>query len=734
MQKKGFTIGILGGKGGMGKTTFALNLACTALLETRLQILLVDLDEHSACDLSFLLGVRPEKKLEDVIQWSKPLDSKSLTTLVHRHPSGLNYLPMRLTPEEKAFINPESLRVKLKSLASFYDYIIVDLGHDLQPAQRTVLEEATLGLVVSHPDSLCLHQTRKKMNELHAMTLPMDMFFLVLNKYSQRDLTPQQFTEVLKSPVISTLPQDDVTTAQSMKSSMPFVLQKQNKPLQSMYHQVFRKLTSGLLQNLQAREKRQVRQSVTARNSEEDSRLLKMKIHKELIREIDLKKDLTNTKGDEKKEKELEQKTQRVISSIVTKMAPQLSRSERALIIRQVLDEALGLGVLEELLIDPNITEIMVNGCDKVFIEKQGKLSLTKLMFTSNLQLRNIIERIVIPLGRRIDEKTPYVDARLKDGSRVNAVIEPLAIDGPSITIRKFAKETVTPQKYLDWKTLTKPILDFLRICVEQRLNIIISGGTGSGKTTLLNLLSSYIPANERIVTVEDAAELQLAQEHVVRLETRPASMEGTGAVTIRDLVRNSLRMRPDRIIVGECRDGAAMDMLSAMNTGHDGSMTTVHSNSPREAMSRLENLCMMAGLELPSKAIREQIAGAVDLVVQISRLSDGSRKIMSVTEVVGFQAEVITLQEIFRFKEEGFDKNRKTVGQFQPLGSIPTFIEKFEQKGLYIPRNLFTGERQEEPQKKPKSSRPVPLRKGLRIKKTPSQSPPKASGEGSQG
>ena len=280
----------------------------------------------------------------------------------------------------------------------------------------------------------------------------------------------------------------------------------------------------------------------------------------------------------------------------------------------------------------------------------------------------------------------------MADGSRVNAVIEPLSIDGPAVTIRKFPSERIVIKDLVQrFGSLTEAMADFLKICVEQGLNVIISGGTGSGKTTLLNVMSSFISDKERVITVEDAAELQLKQTHVVRLETRPANMEGTGAITIRDLIRNSLRMRPDRIVVGECRDGAALDMLSAMNTGHDGSMTTVHANNPREAVARLETLCLMAGMELPAKAIREQIAGAVNLIVQISRLSDGSRKIKSITEVAGMQGDVVTLQEIFRFKESGFDKNRKIIGQFQAMGRIPTFIERFEQRGIHIPRDLFT-------------------------------------------
>jgi septum site-determining protein MinD len=341
----------------------------------------------------------------------------------------------------------------------------------------------------------------------------------------------------------------------------------------------------------------------------------------------------------------------------------------------------------------------MVNGANKIFIEKAGKVQLSGIKFTSNDHLRRITERIVTPLGRQINNATPYVDARLKDGSRVNAVIEPLSLDGPALTIRKFKKGGITPEKYIEYGSATKNMLDFLKISVEYGYNVVISGGTGSGKTSLLNMISQFIPVHERVITVEDAAELQLMQEHVVRLETRPPSMEGTNAVSIRDLIKNALRMRPDRIVVGETRDGAALDMLQAMNTGHDGSMTTTHANSPRECIARLETLVMMSGLDLPVRAIREQISGAVDLIVQIVRLSDGSRKIVSVTEVVGMQGDVVTLAEIFRFKETGYDKNRRILGQFQATGTVPSFVQEIKDKGGHIPMEIFSND----------SSKPAP-------------------------
>ena len=504
--------------------------------------------------------------------------------------------------------------------------------------------------------------------------------------------------KALRAPILNTIPDDERTSINALQSSNPFVLSQPQAPISQSYHKIVRQLVGGVLQKAQSISRTPVKKpslSNTTDKKEEEKldplTLLKLQVHSELIQEMDLTKDLTKAKTKAAKD-EIRSKAARIVTRLVDSKAQHLTRQDRTLVVKQVLDEAIGLGALEELLADSAVTEIMVNGSSKIYIEKNGKLQVSPIGFTSNLHLKNVIERIVTPLGRRIDEKTPYVDARLMDGSRVHAIIEPLAIDGPTVTIRKFPTERIVIDDLVrKFGSMTDSMATFLKICVEQGLNVIISGGTGSGKTTLLNVISAFIPESDRIITIEDAAELQLKQNHVVRLETRKANVEGTGEVTIRDLIINSLRMRPDRIIVGECRDGAALDMLAAMNTGHDGSMTTVHANNPREAISRLENLCLMAGMELPVKAIREQIAGAVQLVVQIGRLSDGSRKVKSITEVCGVQGDVVTLQEIFRFKETGFDKNRKIIGQFQAMGRVPTFIESFEKRGIHIPRDLFT-------------------------------------------
>jgi len=377
---------------------------------------------------------------------------------------------------------------------------------------------------------------------------------------------------------------------------------------------------------------------------------------------------------------------QDVYSSTQLKLAETL----RAQIFRDIMDDLLGYGPIQPLLDDAEITEVMVNGSKQVYIERNGKLTKTNVAFDSDDHVLRIIDRIILPLGRRIDGDNPTVDARLPDGSRVNAVIPPVAIDGPTVTIRKFSTEKLTIDQLIEFGSITEKMAEFLRACVISKLNIVISGGTGSGKTTLLNILSSYIPEDERIVTIEDAAELQLHQDHVVRMETKPANIDGSGAVQIRDLVRNSLRMRPDRIVVGECRGGEAIDMLQAMNTGHDGSLTTVHANAPRDALSRLETLSLMGGLDIPLHVIREQIASAVDLIVQQSRMKDGTRKVINVTEVAGMEGQTIVMTDIFKFDQTGIGDEGKILGSLMPTGMRPMFSDRLEASGFKLGADVF--------------------------------------------
>ncbi|MBT3063564.1 MAG: Flp pilus assembly complex ATPase component TadA [Candidatus Thiodiazotropha sp. (ex Lucina pensylvanica)] len=410
-------------------------------------------------------------------------------------------------------------------------------------------------------------------------------------------------------------------------------------------------------------------------------------IHEQLISEMDLRRKDVHSMSDD----QLRVEAENLIDQIIVRLKPDLpDHFELGKLRVSVLNEAVGLGPLERFIEDDSITEIMVNNHREIFVERAGKLVKSGESFSSDQAVLSVIERIITPLGRRIDESSPMVDARLKDGSRVNAIIPPLAIKGPSLTIRKFAKQRLTFNDIIKYGSISHAMVDFLKICVEQRKNIIVSGGTGSGKTTLLNVLSNFIPDSERIITVEDAAELRLYQPNLVSLEAKPANLEGRGAVSIRELVKNTLRMRPDRIVVGECRGGEALDMLQAMNTGHDGSLTTAHANSPRDALSRLEVMVLMAGMDLPVTAIREQVASAVNIIVQQTRYACGSRKITKITEVTGIERNTIQLQDIFEFRQRGFDEQGKVWGNFIATGFVPSFYETLNSIGVPVDLGIF--------------------------------------------
>ena len=409
---------------------------------------------------------------------------------------------------------------------------------------------------------------------------------------------------------------------------------------------------------------------------------LKTRVQNKLLAELDPSTDVTRTE-------EVKRTIQELFEQILAEENIVLSRPERARLFEQIAAEILGLGPLQPLLEDDSITEVMVNGAKNIYIERKGKIHRVPVTFENDEHVSRIIDRIVAPLGRRIDESSPYVDARLQDGSRVNAVIPPISLVGPVLTIRKFSKNPITVDQLVQFGSITPESLQFLKACVESRLNVVISGGTGSGKTTLLNVLSGYIPNDERIVTIENAAELQLRQEHVVTLESRPPNIEGRGEITIRDLVINSLRMRPDRIIVGECRGGETLDMLQAMNTGHDGSMTTAHANSPRDTLARLETMCLMAGMDLPVRAIREQVSSAIDVICHQERMRDGTRKVVTICEVSGMEGDVITMTDIFSFEQTGVESG-KVIGRLRPTGLRPKFMDQIEASGINLPPSIF--------------------------------------------
>ncbi|MCY2979658.1 MAG: CpaF family protein [Planctomycetota bacterium] len=422
----------------------------------------------------------------------------------------------------------------------------------------------------------------------------------------------------------------------------------------------------------------------TDQSKQEEFEVIKRRIHKRLVDKLDLSR-VGDLKGES-----FRREIRAVVEHLCDSENTFLNRSERDKIVDEVLDETLGLGPLEFLLKDPSISDILINGPKNIFVERSGQLVKTDVEFRDNAHLMQIIDRIVSKVGRRVDETCPMVDARLEDGSRVNAIIPPLALDGACVSIRRFGSNPLKLEGLLNYKTFTPEMVMLLEGCIKARLNIIISGGTGSGKTTLLNTLSSFIQNDQRIVTIEDAAELQLQQEHVVRLETRPSNIEGNGAISATDLVRNALRMRPERIIIGECRGGETLDMLQAMNTGHDGSMTTVHSNSPRDAIARLETLVMMAGYDLPVKAIRQQISGAIDLIIQTNRLQGGPRRVLNITEVQGMEQDTVVLQDIYRFVQDGVGEDGKAHGYFEATGLRPSFMPRLESAGIRLPASAF--------------------------------------------
>ena len=415
-----------------------------------------------------------------------------------------------------------------------------------------------------------------------------------------------------------------------------------------------------------------------------DYREMKAKIHQQILKEIDLE---TLNKLQETVARN---RVADAIRELLHRDRTPLALSERDRMVHEIVDELFGLGPIEPLLADHAVSDILINGPDKIYVERKGMLERTNLFFNDSAHLMRIIERIVSRVGRRVDESSPMVDARLADGSRVNAIIPPLALDGPSVSIRRFGGHKISTQGYIDTGTLTKPMIDLLEACVKGKLNVMVSGGTGAGKTTLLNILSSFIPDTERIVTIEDAAELKLKQHHVVRLETRPPNIEGKGGIRQRQLVINALRMRPDRIIVGEVRGEEAVDMLQAMNTGHEGSLTTIHANTPRDALSRLETMIAMAELNLPDRAVRSQIASAINLIVQVSRMPDGSRKITNICEISGMEGSVITTQDLFVYERQGYDEKGRVKGVFRPLGIRPKFTEKLESHGIKFDPDMF--------------------------------------------
>ena len=537
------------------------------------------------------------------------------------------------------------------------------------------------------------------------MMFPKEMMLILVNQMVKgHPVTPDIIGKQIGRPVFSIIPKDDASCVNALNKKKPAFVINKGSPFSSRgVSDCARKLIQkNVLKSLATLTKSPAPGKATSQKDGDKKDVhawteLKRKIHRSLVEEMDLKK--TDDK-DPKAQLILREKTKKIVVELLNKEDTKQilpNRESMNQIVKEILDEALALGPLEDMLSDKDISEIMVIGPDKIYFESGGKIKKSDITFSDDRQVLNVIERIVAPIGRRIDEKTPYVDARLSDGSRVHAIIPPCSLEGCTITIRKFPESRLGYKDLVDFGSMTQEMADFLRIAVEGHRNIVVSGGTGSGKTTLINVLGGFIQSNERIITCEDSAELDFPQEHVVRLETRPPSLEGDGEIDIRCLVKQTLRMRPDRIVVGECRGGETLDMLQAMGTGHDGSMTTVHSNNPRECIGRLETLVQYAGSALSPKAIREMIASSVHLIIQQSRLDDGSRRITHITEIGGMQGDVVILQDIFLFQQKDIDKRGKIVGEYQATGFIPKFVEVLERKGYNIPRGIFSNKSSEE-------------------------------------
>jgi len=700
----GHIISIIGGKGGVGKSQVAANMAFAFAAENRQTCLLLDFDKKACGDQNIITGMRSKKTVKDLSDFNGSIDPRTMNLFVTQHKMGVHYIGMPTDSNVAEDINVEGLGKFLKAVTNLYPIIIIDVGSELNDLAVKALEFSTMINIVVTPDLLAVNQSKRLFSDLVTMLFPKEMILLLLNQFQKgHPVTAETIGRQIGKPVFSAIPRDDQGCIRALSSSTPILAISKNSPFSQGILEVVRSIKQKNVlatlaklkkpEGVSAKELAKASENRTTKSGRNPWTDLKSRIHRALVEEMDLKKQ---DSSDEQALIVLREKTKKLVVELLGKEDTKSilsTREDRNKIVKEILDEALGLGPLEDLLADTSVSEIMVVGPDKIYYEQAGKNKKSDITFTSDRQVLDVIERIVSQVGRRIDKKTPYVDARLKDGSRVHAIISPCALDGGTITIRKFPEERLTYKDLVGFGSMSNNMADFLRLSVQNHRNIIVSGGTGSGKTTLINVLGGFIPSNERIITCEDSAELNLPQDHVVRLETKPPSLEGEGAVDIRCLVKQTLRMRPDRIIVGECRGGETLDMLQAMNTGHDGSLTTVHSNTPRDCMSRLETLVQYAGTGISPKAIKEMIASAVHMVVQQSRLEDGSRKVLNVTEVAGMQGEVITLQDIFVYKQEGVGAKGKINGKFMATGFIPKFVEVIERKGQKVPRGLFKNE-----------------------------------------
>ncbi len=672
---------LINAKGGSGATTLALE-AARALKRGTAPIAVVDADLSGRRTLSVMLDTVRE------FDQNRTLGIYSLVSS-----NGITAVELTDSLDNAFALRAEEIDSLVDKLSQQHDTILVDAPAPFAGPIRPFMVRASRYVIVLEPNLLGTSAARTLIGDLSKFGIPLSRIWIVTNLRGGRaEISARELEKALGGTVIGEIPgKGDRNYARAIEmfakrlasapAEPPLATLRASSSVMASGGQAAPISANGHAAN-GAGAATPNGEAKAPRQSNERRDRLKAEVHEAITRRIDIVA-ASRAHTDGQKIAELRSQISEVTGQLLAEQSEVDTVEERAELQQEIIDELLGLGPLEDLMRDAAVSEIMVNGPNTIYVERGGRITLTDRRFNDERHLRTIIERIIAPLGRRIDESSPMVDARLPDGSRVNAIIEPLALDGSTVTIRRFGTKRLGMEDLVKFGSVVPEATDLLRAMVEARLNVVVSGGTGSGKTTFLNILSNYIPSHERIVTIEDAAELLLNQEHVVRLESRPANIEGRGAVIIRDLVKNSLRMRPDRIVVGECRSGEALDMLQAMNTGHDGSMTTLHANTPRDALARMETLVLMAGFDLPVRAIREQIASAVDVVVQIERLRDGSRKVTSITEVVGMEGDIVTMQELIRYQSKGVDANGKVIGEFQYTGVQPHHTARFEEAGV---------------------------------------------------
>jgi septum site-determining protein MinD len=716
------TIAVFSTKGGVGKTLISTNLAVSLVKEQFKRVCLLDFDLQLPGDMARMLNINPEKSTLDFFAYLKKSASAAMPTTSHKRHDflnktsfGLDFLPGVYRPQQASNFEVDKIKDIFGLFSKDYDFIVVDVGKSFSESFVTTLNQANLILLVVTPDVLSIYQTRWALDTLQFLQIPLSMVKIVLNRAdSLSSISLEEIKSTLPIDIITQLPSDGRAVGLAVNRGIPVVIDNPRAKFSQGIIKLGQQLVAEPKMFIEHKDIDQLRlkaatieksgefwerfglaEAHVAELAEEEDEILTLKrrIHTRLIEELNIKKLGMKVFSDPAKKKELKNRAEILVGNLLVEESGALISSPevRQKLVKEIIDEALGFGPLEDLLADPEITDIMVNNKDSIYVERNGKISLTNKKFISNDQVKVVIERIVAPIGRRIDESVPMVDARLPDGSRVNSIIPPLSLGGPTLTIRKFRKERFKVEELIALKTFNTNILEFVKACVLTRKNIIISGGTGSGKTTILNVFSGFIPNDERIISIEDAAELKLHQAHWLRLESRTANIEGKGQITIRDLFRNTLRMRPDRIIIGECRGIETLDMLQAMNTGHDGSMTTIHANSTHDVLSRLDSMILMSGIELPVRAIREMIASAIDVIIHTARLPDGTRKIIEVAEVVGMRDEVhVELQNIFVFKQTGVDAQHNIIGDFHATGYIPSFMDEMKRRGISLSEEIF--------------------------------------------